>query len=320
MTVSLNLAATTVAADDHAEVRSLAVSLTPGLVDDAAWVSRARALSCALPEGLRRVVRDFRRCSGQEGLLLIRDLPIDAESLPPTPTRPLSVQREATVPAAVLVLFMSQLGELVAFRPEKSGALVQDVVPVPGQEQMQGNAGSTRLELHTENAFHPHRPDFLALLCLRGDHDGSAGLQVASIRRALPLLPDDVVSVLAEPRFVTAAPPSFGAAAGDAVPQPVLHGSIDDPDLVVDFAATRALDRVADRALTALGSALTSVGQTVVLSPGDLVIVDNRVAVHGRTAFTPRYDGRDRWLQRSFVHLDFRRSRALRALDGHVVV
>jgi L-asparagine oxygenase len=43
---------------------------------------------------------------------------------------------------------------------------------------------------------------------------------------------------------------------------------------------------------------------SVVLEPGDLLVVDNNVAVHGRSPFTPRFDGYDRWLQRSFVVTD----------------
>jgi len=39
----------------------------------------------------------------------------------------------------------------------------------------------------------------------------------------------------------------------------------------------------------------------VVLDDGDLLVIDNDRAVHGRTAFTPRYDGTDRWLRRALV-------------------
>jgi L-asparagine oxygenase len=30
-------------------------------------------------------------------------------------------------------------------------------------------------------------------------------------------------------------------------------------------------------------------------------VIDNTAAVHGRSPFSPRYDGTDRWLQRAFV-------------------
>jgi len=39
----------------------------------------------------------------------------------------------------------------------------------------------------------------------------------------------------------------------------------------------------------------------VALDAGDLLVVDNAVAVHGRSAFPARFDGTDRWLQRTFV-------------------
>jgi L-asparagine oxygenase len=42
--------------------------------------------------------------------------------------------------------------------------------------------------------------------------------------------------------------------------------------------------------------------------------------VHGRTGFAPRYDGKDRWLQRTFVMNDLRRSRFQRPGDGYVLV
>ena len=37
------------------------------------------------------------------------------------------------------------------------------------------------------------------------------------------------------------------------------------------------------------------------LRPGDLLVVDNHACIHGRSAYPARYDGTDRWLQRSFV-------------------
>jgi alpha-ketoglutarate-dependent taurine dioxygenase len=55
----------------------------------------------------------------------------------------------------------------------------------------------------------------------------------------------------------------------------------------------------------------------VVLEPGDLLVVDNTVAVHGRSPFPARYDGTDRWLQRAFVVADLAPSAAVRS--GRVV-
>jgi len=288
-------------------------------VDAPAWVARARRAWDECPVGLRRPLREFRRDSGPHGSMLLGGLPVDHDQLPDTPAVAGSVQRTAAVPAAVLMMIAAGLGDPAAFRPEKTGALVQDVVPVPGRESFQGNAGSVLLEWHTENAFHPNRPDFVMLLCLRQDHEGIAGLRTSCARTVLPLLSDETRDALFRDEFVTQAPPSFGLGAAGAVEHAVLTGAPEDPNLQVDLAATTARTERAGAALTELQRRFNDAAQTLVLRPGDLAIVDNRVTVHGRTAFTPRYDGRDRWLQRTFVMADLRRSRHQRPSDGYVL-
>ncbi|MER6299870.1 clavaminate synthase family protein [Kitasatospora sp. NPDC001539] len=288
-------------------------------VDDDAWVAAARSSWEFLPGGYRRRVREFRRDSGPAGVMVVRGLPVDDSRLPNTPSVAGSVQRTTTGPAALLMMTACGLGDPAAFLAEKSGALVQDVVPVPGREDFQGNAGSVDLMMHNENAFHPHRPDYVMLLCLRPDHDRVAGLRTASIREALPLLSDRTRQALARPEFNTQPPPSFGSAGAGAPELPVLTGESADPDVRVDFAATTGLTPSARAALTELSLALDEVARTVRLLPGDLAIVDNHVTLHGRTAFQPRYDGRDRWLQRTFVLADLRRSRDHRPGDGYVL-
>jgi L-asparagine oxygenase len=292
---------------------------SPQLIDDPAWVSFGRLLSCQLPARLSVRLREFRHDPGSEGSLLIRGLPVDEKALPPTPIRPESVERKATRMAAVIALISLHLGEIISYRNEKAGALVQNVVPVPGYERHQSNAGSTPLEMHVENAFHPNRPDFVALLCLRHDPEGQAGLQVASVRQAVATLSNETRKTLGEARFVTESPPSFGALDTAVPPHPVLDGDFDDPDVRVDFNSTHPLDDAARDAWCALRDALVSVLRTVRLGRGDLAILDNRVALHGRTYFEPRYDGTDRWLHRTFVHLDHRRTRPLRSATGHVL-
>lgn len=290
-----------------------------GRLDEPDWIAAAREAWDDLPVSVRRTLRAFRRHSGPRGALLVRGLPVDSETLPPTPAVKGSVQRTATVQAAVLMLIAGGLGDPAAYLAEKSGAMVQDVVPVPGQEAVQGNVGSTLLSLHTENAFHPHRPDFVQLLCLRADHQGAAGLRVACVREALPLLKEETREALHRREYVTAPPPSFGGA-GEIVPHSILSGAPEDPDLRVDFAATRATTERAQAALAELETSLTAVEHTIRLVPGDLAIVDNRVTTHGRTAFRPRYDGGDRWVQRVFVLTDLRRSRHQRPGDSAVLV
>lgn len=306
---------------ERSELERLAEDLVrtpPALLDDTEWLVAARGRSCRLPARLAEEIRRYKHDPGAAGTLLVSGLPIDESVLPDTPGVRDSVAREATVPAVVAVLIGMQLGELVAYRQEKRGALVQDVVPVRGLEQSQSNAGSVPLEFHIENAFHPHRPDYVGLVCLRNDHKKGAGTLVASIRRALPLLDSTDREILRQPRFLTAAPPSFHSAAGGAA-HAVLQGCLDDPDICVDFSATSPLDDEAKYALERLREALLEVSSSLALRSGEMAFVDNRIVLHGRSDFTPRYDGRDRWLHRVYVHLDQRRSRAYRRDNGQVL-
>ncbi|WP_018685203.1 TauD/TfdA family dioxygenase [Actinokineospora enzanensis] len=289
------------------------------LVDDDDWVDRAREAWHQLPAALREPLGRFRRDSGPFGAALLGGLPLGP--VPATPTVSGSVQSQTSVAAAVLVMVACGLGDPAAFRAEKGGALVQDVVPVPGQEDVQGNTGSVLLSFHTENAFHEHRPDFVMLLCLRADREGTAGLRTACIRQALPLLSSVDRDALFSEEFVTTPPPSFGAFDPDSVSaHAVLTGDWADPDVCLDFHATTPQTARARLAMAELQQAFGAVAQTIRLRPGELAIVDNRVTVHGRTAFTPGYDGQDRWLQRTFVLADLRRSRRYRPADGNVLV
>ncbi|MFF1423087.1 hypothetical protein [Streptomyces sp. NPDC058280] len=137
------------------------------------------------------------------------------EELPATPGHAASVQREVTVPAALIMAVASGLGDPIAFAAEKSGAMMQEVVPVPGREEFQGNAGSARLSYHNENAFHPHRPDYVWLMSLRPDHDRVAGTSTACVRKVLPLLSAGSREALHAAEFTTPAPHSFGGGGGE---------------------------------------------------------------------------------------------------------
>lgn len=311
----------TLTESERSEIGLAAEVLTktpPQLVDEDDWISAGRAMSCGIPQRMCERLREFRHDPGPDGVLLLRNLPVGGEDLPPTPTVAESVEREATVGASVIILMSLQLGEVVAFRNEKAGALVQNVVPVPGQEKQQSNAGSTPLEMHIENAFHPNRPDYVALLCVRSDHGQEAELRVASVRRAVLKLSRQTRTVLSELRFSTEPPPSF-ASVGGGSRHAVLTGDFDDPDVRIDFHSSEPLDAEATDAVSSLRDSMESAVLTIRLEPGDLAFIDNRITLHGRSFFVPRYDGFDRWLHRTFIHLDYRRSRAERPAGGHVI-
>ena len=219
----------------------------------------------------------------------------------------------------MLLLVAHGLGDPASFLAEKSGAFVQDVVPVPGQEHVQGNVGSVELSFHTENAFHPHRPDHVMLLCLRPDHDEVAELRTACARRLLPNLSADTREALHrkdvhDVRTTVVRRHRRGHRARDPHRRPRRPGPLLRPGR---HSRHHRRGRVA---LAVLNEAIREHSDGVRLRHGDLAIVDNRVTMHGRSSFTPRYDGRDRWLQRTFAFADLRRSRDHRPGDGGVLV
>ncbi|MFF2412347.1 TauD/TfdA family dioxygenase [Streptomyces sp. NPDC058092] len=126
-------------------------------------------------------------------------------------------------------------------------------------------------------------------------------------------------AVLFEPRFLTEPPPSFGALGSGTPAHVVLNGDPEDPSVLVDVSATRPLDDEARHAMAELRDVFVETMSALSLRVGDLAVVDNRLAVHGRMSFTASYDGADRWLHRVYAYLDHRRSRVDRAGNGAVL-
>ncbi|MFF4486639.1 TauD/TfdA family dioxygenase [Streptomyces sp. NPDC001544] len=292
----------------------------PALLDGPDLLADIELAARWLPTRLARALSHFRKAGNAHGTLIVRNVPID-DDLPPTPADGVAPDWSRLPLATVAQLAMvSWLGDVIAYADEKSGRLVQDIVPVKGAERRQENSGSVMLELHTEDGFHPFKPDFVTLLCLRADHERRALTTSGAITRALPRLSAECVSTLRRPLFRIRHSSSFGGTGTDAVsmPLPVLSGPDAEPELIADFHAMEADGEGAARALDELRHAMIAVMVGTVLDAGDLIVVDNRAAVHGRTDFQPRYDGQDRWLRRCFGVLDLRLSRGLRAAGSHV--
>ena len=111
------------------------------------------------------------------------------------------------------------------------------------------------LEWHTETAFHPHKPRYLLLLCLRGD-PAAAHDAVLDRARACPHLDAATIAILREPRFRTRPDESFlePGTVGELGPPMAWSPATDgdrtftyDEDLMVgiDPEAQAALDRLA---------------------------------------------------------------------------
>jgi len=286
-----------------------------------------------LPPRLRAVLTGFRLTGRPFGGLVLSGLPFNEAALGVTPLNyaERSDGREATQATAVLLLIGSLLGDPFSYLSQSKGRLVLDVFPVAGHEWDQlGSSSATKLEWHNEDAFHPMRADWIMLFCLR-NRDGVA-TTFAPIQdvRLDPATRD----VLFEDRFVILPDESHTAAFnagttgvddGDAVRRafaqiaemssapprtPILSGDPEAPYVRIDpaFMQRDLGDPVAERALDTVITAIDQRLEDVVLASGELLIIDNKRAVHGRRPFRARYDGTDRWLRRINVSADLRKS------------
>ncbi|WP_327425593.1 TauD/TfdA family dioxygenase (plasmid) [Streptomyces sp. NBC_01527] len=251
-----------------------------------------------------------------QGFRVIRGLFDGLEDVGPTPAHWSKDDPQRTASFDVtLALVAETLGSVFGWADQQDGRLVHNILPSKGFEDMQVGASSiVPLAWHTEDGFHPERADFLLLACVRNP-DG-IGSRLASIRDVV-LDPADIAQ-LRQPLLTIEPDDSYGdhaAATMEPVGMATLWDSPDGLCVRYDPSYTRYLtdEKALVRAHERLGEAFEEHGSIVSLSPGDLLIIDNNVMVHGRVSFRPRYDGTDRWLKRVLVRA--RRSRA--ASESH---
>jgi Fe(II)/alpha-ketoglutarate-dependent arginine beta-hydroxylase len=291
----------------------------PGLLLD------APVLAHELPTRVRHLLNRFRR---QElGACIVAGHQVDGEGIGATPEH-WSQRREAPATLALdllLVLYGALLGDAFGWSTQQDGRLIHDVFPIKSHEDEQLGTGSkTLLTWHTEDAFHPYRPDYVVLACLRNpSHAATTVGNIDDLR-----LSAEETDTLFEERFIilpdqshlarnnTRADIDFGRIEELSAEPPrvsVLFGSRDRPYIRADpYFMQVDDDERAARALARLVAEMDANIRDVVLRPGEFCFLDNYKVVHGRRPFEARYDGTDRWLKRACITRDLRKSREAR--------
>ena len=297
---------------------------------DHAFVATAADLARSLPDGLVRFLRSFQ---GAEPAVaaVIRGLPVDDKRVGPTPEHwSAHCDPARTMPEDFYFLLLGSLiGEVFGWSTLQNGALLHNVLPNRAEENDQSGAGSrVPLLWHIEDAFHPYRCDYLALMALRNPDE--IGTSLGSVRNLK--VTQHEREVLWDRRFhirpdkVHMKGLDVGApgAEFEHSPQPVsiLFGDADEPYLRINPPFMTALpgDEEAEQVLADVISRIDESMGEVILHPGDVVFIDNYLAVHGRGSFIPRYDGTDRWMRKALFTRDLRKSRGVRdSADGRVL-
>ncbi|TXS39765.1 clavaminate synthase [Streptomyces sp. uw30] len=273
------------------------------------FLDAAGEAAADLPEDLGAALDDFNAGGNHAGYLLLRGLPVERDDdLPDTPTStPAPVDRPLQRMEAMLGIVGRRLGLHTGYRELRSGSVYHDVYPSPGAHHLSSETSETLLEFHTEMAYHVLQPNYVMLACSRADHERKAATLVSSIRRALPLIPDEVRSHLYERPMPCCVDVAFRGGVEDpgaiADVRP-FYGDPQDPLLGYDRELLAPREPADVEAVSVLSKALDEVSESVRLTPGDMVIIDNFRTTHARTPFSPRWDGKDRWLHRVYIRTD----------------
>lgn len=193
-------------------------------------------------------------------------------------------------------------GGVYGYKQEQFGRKVQNLFPIKKDQDRQISSSSKAvLEMHTEAAFHPYKPHYLALMCVRSNPE--AGTTFSCLSDIIELLSDETKAELRLPNFYTRPDASYsdGITGDPTIKVTVL--SNDDSVLTFDRDLMRGINPMAAKALDDLNVAIEKVKRVIYLDVGQVLTLNNEQVVHGRTAFTPRYDGTDRWLKRALLRV-----------------
>ncbi len=313
-------------------------------VEDPGLIRRAPVLARMLPPHLLAFLTEF-RIAEPSALCLVSGLDVDDERLGATPAHWRDSQFGS--PALPLEIFFllcgSVLGDVFGWGTQQDGRIMHDVLPIEGHEHEEiGSNSLQHLSWHTEDAFHPCRGDYVALMCLKNpdevatvvcdaaDLDWTALDTDALFEAAFTQMPDNshrpeasvptgdaVIDRLRERSFAL-----IQSWNDDPVGRPVLFGDRRSPYMALDPFHMRT-DGWPDRSLRAFRDLCEQIEAhltDVRLRPGDCAFIDNFRAVHGRASFRARYDGSDRWLKRLNITRNLRGSRAWRPAADHRVI
>jgi hypothetical protein len=274
------------------------------------FCKESKELSKQIPQRIREHLIDFAKKGSQTGYLLIQT-GIKNDIVAPVNNR-LNVG-ENTELAKIQAILIHSISEMIAYEAEGFGHLFQDIVPVKSMSHEQTSIGSnTELEIHTEQAFSKLRPDILCLACLRGDPN--ALTYILPLHKIMNEMTTEEKRLLRELLWQIGVDLSFklhgkefkeGEIRG---PISIISGEEDDPYLTFDQDLMFSFNETGEYLLKKIENIYYKDRFQHNLTSGEIILIDNRRAVHGRSPFFPKYDGNDRFLVRCFSTFHYEKS------------
>jgi L-asparagine oxygenase len=298
------------------------------------FCQQSKECSENVPQRIKNALIDFAKKGTETGFLLIKNISFDntapglpypiSMTLPKTPDNNNSKTGETTLLAYIQSILINVIGEMISYEAEGCGGLFQDIVPVKKMENEQTSVSSnTELEIHTEQAFSKLRPDILTLACIRGDL--LAQTYVLPVQCILENMNDNERKMLRLPLWKTEVDLSFKLNGNDFIegdirgPLPIISGDYNDPKLIFDQDLMFGLNEDSNNLIKKIIDIYYKYRNQHNLQNGEVILIDNMRAVHGRSPFYPKYDGDDRFLIRCFAVYDYEFSRYARDGDSRMV-
>ena len=322
--------------DEIELMKELAMNIdTSPTIESELYCSLVKNASKHVPERIRALLQNFAHKGSNTGFLLIRRIPID--EIPSTPENNNCKIGEHTILAKIQSIFISVISSMIAYEAEGYGRLYQDVIPVKSMEKNQTSiSSSVELEIHTEQAFSKLRPDILSLACLRGNT--KAITYILPVRSIINNVTDTELEMLKMPLWNTGVDLSFKLNGHEFIegdirgPMSIIRGykdprlenedprlAFDDPLLVFDQDLMSGITGESNEMIKKIVDIYYKHRLSHNLTPGEIIFIDNNRAVHGRSPFTPKYDGLDRFLVRCFGVYNYEYSAYARENGGRMV-
>ena len=263
------------------------------------FLKEAKEAAHELPESLKEILYEFKH--SEYPVLLLKNLYIDRGI--ETPSSNMHHIGETTLLGKVQAIINCYIGEMVSYEAEGDGRLFQDMVPNETMQDSQTSLSSkAELELHTEQAFSELRPDYLSLACLKGASDAKTYLlDICDLMDSLDI---EDICLLKQSLWNIGVDLSFKMnGCSDHIRGPIPIITVLDQSLQLNFDQDLMIGLNEEAKL--LSEKIIRIyyerRKHIVLKPGNLLIINNHKAVHGRSIFIPNFDGNDRFIIRSFI-------------------
>lgn len=298
-------------------------------VEQAYFADCCQLIAHELPIRIRKLFNDFRNQRLNNGYMVLEGFPIDDVNIGDTPQHwdspwinPMTLREEI-----FQCLISSALGDIFGWLTQENGRFLRHIVPIEKDrfEQL-GGSSDVILLWHIEEAFHPMRADMMTLMCYRNNEKAMTNIcSLADLE-----IPEDYWTILSQPRFTIQPDKShlpennksnmwqldeahfkkIKSFMENPNPVAVLNGCKGNEQLLIDEAFMEALpgDFEAKEALDWLHKHMTERKHAIVMKPGEILLIDNRVTVHGRSSYVPHYGPKARWLRRVNITTDLTKS------------